>query len=624
MNRKPVISVIITSRNEEKHIENCLESIKNQSYPLEKLEICVVDNNSIDKTKEIAYKYTDKVFNIGPERSAQRNFGVHQTTGEYFLYLDADMILAKDIISCCVEKCIKENYGMLYIPEKIIGKGFLIKVRNFEREFYNSTVIDCARFLRRDIFLSVGGFDETLTGPEDWDLDRKIAEKERSSTIHIPLYHDEGEFNLKKYLQKKMYYYNGFDKYIKKWGKDDPIVKLQLGFWYRYFRVFTEKEKWKKLLIHPSLTLGMYMLRILVGLHYLNPSKRNPSKKYTVPHMYKNDLPKISIITVSLNCEKILAECYSRISIQDYPKDKIEILLIDGGSTDKTKEIAVAYGAKVINGGYRDNQEARRFIGFLHARNEILAYIDADNLLPEKNWLKKMVQPFLMDPEIIATQPLRYGYDSKQTIMNRYFALFGVNDPVAYYLGKADRLPCDKDTWNLLGDIIYETSDYYKICFRLDAFPTIGCNGFLVKRNVLEKLKLSPDNFFHIDVNYDLIAMGMNKYGIVKTDIIHVTSDSLFKSISKRLKYMQMHHQILKEKRRYKVFDRAKRKDVLNLIKFILFSCTIIKPVYDSIKGYRKIKDIAWFIHPLACIGFVFAYGYSTVPFFLKKKKNET
>jgi len=46
------------------------------SHPL--IEIIVVDNNSTDRTKEIAARYTEKVYNFGPERSAQRNFGVGQ------------------------------------------------------------------------------------------------------------------------------------------------------------------------------------------------------------------------------------------------------------------------------------------------------------------------------------------------------------------------------------------------------------------------------------------------------------------------------------------------------------------------------------------------------------------
>ncbi|MCK4821547.1 glycosyltransferase, partial [bacterium] len=114
------VSVIITTKNEEKHIENCLQAIKRQSYPPEKIEIIVVDNKSTDATKEIAGQFTKNVYDFGPERSAQRNFGVSKSAGKYILYLDADMILSDNVIFECVEKCEKENLIALYIPEKVV------------------------------------------------------------------------------------------------------------------------------------------------------------------------------------------------------------------------------------------------------------------------------------------------------------------------------------------------------------------------------------------------------------------------------------------------------------------------------------------------------------------------
>ncbi|MCX5704295.1 MAG: glycosyltransferase [Candidatus Omnitrophica bacterium] len=232
------VSVIITTRNEESNIKNCLESIKKQSYPEDKVEIIVVDNNSCDKTKEISDGYTDKIYNYGPERSAQRNFGINNASGKYVLCLDADMVLSEGVIAECVNKCERNSFLALYIPEKITGAGFWIRVRDFERSFYNATVIDCVRFIRRDKFLEIGGFDEELTGPEDWDFDRRIKKTGKTGIINSPIYHNEGKFNLKRYIKKKIYYSHSFDRYIKKWSAKDPIIKKQLGFFYRYFEVF--------------------------------------------------------------------------------------------------------------------------------------------------------------------------------------------------------------------------------------------------------------------------------------------------------------------------------------------------------------------------------------------------
>ncbi|MFC1551039.1 glycosyltransferase [Candidatus Latescibacterota bacterium] len=268
MNQKD-ISVIVTTRNEEAHIEECLKSILRQTYPQDKIEILVIDNNSSDSTKEIAGRYTENVHNFGPERSAQRNFGVENSSGKYILYLDCDMILSDTVLRECYDKCENEGFTALYIPEIIIGEGFWIAVRNFERSFYNATCIDGVRFINREAFLRIGGFDLSLTGPEDWDLNMRINQSGMSGIIDSSLYHNEGAFNLKKYLGKKVYYSHSFANYIEKWGADDPIVKKQLGLWYRYFGVFIENGKWKRMIRHPILTKGMYFLRFMVGVKYM-------------------------------------------------------------------------------------------------------------------------------------------------------------------------------------------------------------------------------------------------------------------------------------------------------------------------------------------------------------------
>jgi len=342
---KPLVSIVVTTRNEEKNIANCLESIINSNIALPQTsskrepagdqasnvsyEIIVVDNNSTDKTKEIAKKYTKKVYDKGPERSAQRNYGmIDKAKGKYVMYLDADMILSSTVIEKAIEKL--ENSSLkrvptqsrddqapnatlvaLYIPEIVLGNSFWSQVRRFERSFYDGTAIDCVRIIRKDIFKKVGGFDLSMTGPEDWDLDKKVRKTGKTAVLcrynfdkisrqvknlnykrdnlvnqltrlsPKPLiYHNETEFNLKKYLKKKQYYSQSFDKYIKKWShidgfasygikaKDDPDIKKQFGLWYRYFKVFTEDGKWKRLLAHPILAGGMFTLRFLVGLQY--------------------------------------------------------------------------------------------------------------------------------------------------------------------------------------------------------------------------------------------------------------------------------------------------------------------------------------------------------------------
>lgn len=270
---KPKVSVVITTKNEQEHISNCLISIKQQSY--KNIEILVIDNNSEDKTKEIAKRYTKNIFNLGPERSSQRNAGVQKAKGEYIIYLDADMRLEPELIEKAMKQIQAESADALYISEVVMGTSLLSKIRRHERGFYDSTVIDCARIIEREAFLKVKGFDLSLTGPEDFDLQKKLKHKGYKSSLlkNSWLNHDESNINLKDYLNKKSYYSNSFDKYKEKWGADDPDIKKQLGFYYRFIGVFTEQGKWKKLLAHPILTIGMYYLRFRVGIRYLRRNK---------------------------------------------------------------------------------------------------------------------------------------------------------------------------------------------------------------------------------------------------------------------------------------------------------------------------------------------------------------
>ena len=263
----PVVSVIITTKNEEKNIENCLRSIKGQTFA--NIELIVVDNFSEDRTVEIAKKYTTKVYFKGPERSSQRNYGAQVASGEYLLYLDADMILSPTVIEDCVEKCEIDRIDALYVPERIVGEGFWIKVRDFERSFYTGTVVDAVRFIRKNLFERVEGFDESLIGPEDWDFDRRIRKIGRTGIIDAALYHNEGSFNMKRYLKKKNYYTDGIKNYVRKWGSTDQETMKQTGVWYRLMGVFVEKGKWKKLVRHPIFTIAMYGLRLRVALTYL-------------------------------------------------------------------------------------------------------------------------------------------------------------------------------------------------------------------------------------------------------------------------------------------------------------------------------------------------------------------
>jgi len=264
----PMISVVIPTKNAAAFLESCLRALRGQNLPATDFEIIVVDNFSADDTARIAERFGVKFHHHGPERSAQRNFGATQARGDLLLFLDVDMSLEPAGLEACIAALRPPDVVACFIPERIKGTGFWIRVRDFERSFYDATVIDAVRCIRRQAFLDAGGYDTSMSGPEDWDLDRRLAGRGRFVTAQTHVEHDESGFTLRRYLAKKRYYAADFSKYIAKWGRD-AVTRKQLGMWYRYFGVFVEHGKWRKLVAHPLLALGMYGLRFLVGVVFL-------------------------------------------------------------------------------------------------------------------------------------------------------------------------------------------------------------------------------------------------------------------------------------------------------------------------------------------------------------------
>lgn len=260
MTKNPLVSVLVHTKNSDRTILEHLESIENQSY--KNVEIIVVDNNSEDDTIKIAKNFTKNIFNFGPERSAQRNLAAKKSNGDYYLVPDSDMILEKDVVKECVEK-VEDNSEIkaVIICEKTQGVGFWAKCKALERECYvGDNVIEAARFFEKSVFWEMGGYDENITGPEDWDLPQKIKRKYKIGRIRSQIIHDEGKVTLLGLMKKKYYYAKKVSVYLKKHPLEttgSQIIYLLRPAFYR---------NWKKLLKNPIITCGMIFMLFLEQL----------------------------------------------------------------------------------------------------------------------------------------------------------------------------------------------------------------------------------------------------------------------------------------------------------------------------------------------------------------------
>jgi glycosyltransferase involved in cell wall biosynthesis len=237
-----VISCIIPIIRNDPHIKNCIEALNNSIY--KDFEIIIVDE--------------------GKERSAQRNIGINRAKGKYLIFIDSDMLVEPELLGECIElmennpKCIA-----LYIPEKIVTPGWFGKFRDWERQFYNGSLVDVCRVIRKEIS---SYFDETLYGVEDSDWERRIPLGLKLTTRNHFNHFDK--CGIIKYLKKKAYYAQCLGKYKAKHPNDRLLT-----FRYRCIQVFMENGKWKRLIRKPHYTLGVMLLLLARGVIYLCAKK---------------------------------------------------------------------------------------------------------------------------------------------------------------------------------------------------------------------------------------------------------------------------------------------------------------------------------------------------------------
>jgi glycosyltransferase involved in cell wall biosynthesis len=170
---QPLVSAVVPTFNSARTLRRCLESIVNQTYS--SIEILVVDKCSSDETPSIAREYGARVLSKGPERSSQKNYGAARANGALLYFVDSDFVLESDAVSKCVS-LIGRYDGVTTVNysagQGVWGQSIALK----ERFLAHDPTIQNVRFLRKDVFFRVGGFDEELIVGEDLDLYRRLLE----------------------------------------------------------------------------------------------------------------------------------------------------------------------------------------------------------------------------------------------------------------------------------------------------------------------------------------------------------------------------------------------------------------------------------------------------------------
>ena len=112
----PLVSVIIPTKNSERTIRSCLESVCAQTY--RNFEIVVVDNFSVDSTVRIAKEYADLVLLAGPERTSQVKLGAANSKGDFIYKIDSDFVLEPFVLEKAVRVALDQKAVGVVIPNK--------------------------------------------------------------------------------------------------------------------------------------------------------------------------------------------------------------------------------------------------------------------------------------------------------------------------------------------------------------------------------------------------------------------------------------------------------------------------------------------------------------------------
>jgi glycosyltransferase involved in cell wall biosynthesis len=207
------ISVVLTTKNEERNITKLLDSLMNQEEPY---EVLVVDSDSIDKTQEIVKKYSNENKNIKlilhpGSRAESMNYGIKQATGEAVAFIGGDDVADKDWI--------KEIRNGIKSADIVVGDLIateLERVKNIENvKFYHNGVNvsypGTNTTYKKEILDKLGGFDPWFSSAEDLEINLRAVD------AGYKIIHNK---------KAKIYYR----------PRGTPLTFLKQSFWYGYGR----------------------------------------------------------------------------------------------------------------------------------------------------------------------------------------------------------------------------------------------------------------------------------------------------------------------------------------------------------------------------------------------------
>lgn len=244
-----MVSVIVPARNEAAHLPALLASLARVDYPRDRMEIIVVDHQSTDESARIACEAGATVISHrGGTISSVRNRGARSANGDVLAFLDADCTVDQMWLSTAlchfVDPCVGAvgSYHAVPLDPPTWVRAVLQKQIEARPALSEATWLPSGNmFVRRDVFDSCGGFDESMATCEDVDISYRIAQRYRLvADARILCWHHGEPCTLWEVFRKELWR-----------GRDNLIGVLRHGV--------TLSEL-------PSLVLPLYFLLMFCGI----------------------------------------------------------------------------------------------------------------------------------------------------------------------------------------------------------------------------------------------------------------------------------------------------------------------------------------------------------------------
>ncbi len=313
----------------------------------------------------------------------------------------------------------------------------------------------------------------------------------------------------------------------------------------------------------------------------------------------------LSIVIATFNSERLLPRVLDSIAKQTYPSSKIEILTIDGGSTDGTREIARSYGCRVI-----DNPKTlpawAKYIGYTHARSAYLMYLDSDEIIESTQSIKRKINILQSNPSVHAVTGSGYKSPKSYSILNDYINEYG--DPFSFFMYRLSKsyrffVRSMKTTYSIVEEnkdhIIFDFSHCRELpIFELAAMGSIVDLQYL--RTNFPNILKSPGliwHFFHL-----LVSKG-TYIAITKNDaLVHYSVNSL-RHYLRKITSRVITNVYTPAKEGFKGRDElAAGYGYIKRYLFFPYTFSIILPLIDSIYLSLTRHNFGYLVHVPLCI----------------------